>query len=76
MACKVVGFKSGEFNDRRTGELIEFGKMYVTYPDTSVTGECCESISIKPDMLVGLSVGDEIRLDRNQYGKVISFDIV
>lgn len=76
MAYEVVGKKAGTFTDRKTGEVVEFGRLYVNYPDTTVEGLACEAVSIKPDMLKGISVGDSVRFDRNQYGKVISVEPV
>lgn len=76
MACQVVGKKSGTFTDKKTGEVVEFGKLYVTYPDSTVEGLSCEAVSLKPEMIKGLSVGDNVRLNRNQYGRVIEVELV
>lgn len=76
MAYQVVGKKSGTFTDRKTGEVVEFGKLYVNYPELNVEGLSCEAVSLKPDALQNIKVGEQVRLDRNQYGKVISVEVV
>lgn len=76
MACKVVGKQVGKFTDRQTGELIEFAKLFVTYPSDGVEGEVAEECKLKPATIAEVSIGDDVRLERNQYGRVIAVDLV
>ena len=76
LPCVVVGKKTGSFNDRKTGELIEYGRLYVTYPYESVEGVMAEECRLKPATIAGVEVGDKVRLERNQYGKVIFVEAV
>ncbi len=78
MAVKVVGKRIGEFTDRKTGELIKFGKVFVEYADDKMKGLkglCAESISVKPDLCEEIPVGQNIQLFYNRYGKVEDFTI-
>jgi len=67
---KVVGYKVASFKDKDTNKEIEYGKLYVTYPDENVDGLCCEAISVKPVLLDMVKVGDEVTLSYNKFGKV------
>jgi len=76
MIYSVLGKKTGNFTDKKTGENITFAKLYVTFPDDTVEGECVEAVSVNPDRAKEISVGDKVRFDRNQYGKVICVELV
>jgi len=76
MKYTVLGKRIGNFTDKKTGEVVNFGKVYVSYPDDYVDGLCVEDMSVKPDRLSSVSVGDVITVDRNKYGKIIGLDVV
>lgn len=67
---KVVGMKLASFTDKKTGEVISYGKIYVTYESKNVTGLQTEEITVKPDMVNMVKVGQEIDVLYNKYGKV------
>lgn len=78
MAMKVIGKRISEFTDKATGNKVEFGKLYVNYQDSSVTGvqgTIAESISVRPELLTEIPVGSEVTLIYNRYGKVDDFTI-
>lgn len=78
MAVKVIGKRIGSFTDKKTGELIQFGKVFVTYPDSTMQGlmgEVAESISMKPELVQEVPVGSEITVIYNKYGKAEDFTI-
>lgn len=78
MAMKVIGKRFGAFTDKSTGNEVKFGKLYVTYEDSSVTGvqgTIAESISVRPELLTEIPVGSEVTLIYNRYGKVEDFTV-
>lgn len=80
MAMNVIGKRVGSFTDKKTGEVITFGKIFVVYPaDESMKGtegDIAEAISLKPEMVAQIPVGSDIELYYNKYGRVNDFDIV
>jgi hypothetical protein len=78
MSMKVVGKRFGTFKDKTTGNEVKFGKLYVEYQDSTVTGVqgfIAEAISVKPELLEEIPVGSEVTLNYNKYGKVEDFQI-
>lgn len=78
MAMKVIGKRTSTFTDKKSGEVITFGKLYVTYKDSTVSGvigEIAEAISVRPEILEEIPVGSEVTLIYNRYGKVEDFQL-
>jgi len=78
MAVKVIGKRTGSFKDKDNGREVAFGKLFVTYEDSTVTGlqgSIAESISVKPEILQEIPVGSDIVLIYNRYGKVEDFTL-
>jgi hypothetical protein len=78
MAMKVIGRRIGTFKDKSNGNEVTFGKLYVTYEDSTVTGvvgSIAEAISVRPEILQEIPVGSEVTLIYNRYGKVEDFTI-
>ncbi len=78
MAMKVIGKRISTFTDKKSGEVINFGKLYVTYKDSTVSGvigEIAEAISVRPEILQEIPVGSEVTLIYNRYGKVEDFQL-
>lgn len=76
MAMKVIGKRIGSFKEKETGKEVAYGKLYVTYEDstmTGLTGSIAEAISVKPEILQEIPVGSDIVLIYNKYGKVEDF---
>lgn len=72
----VIGKRTGSFRDHQTGQEIIFGKLYVVYDAKNVEGQVAEAISVKPDLLKDIPVGEEVELSYNKYGRVQSFSIL
>lgn len=75
-ACKVIGYKIGEFTDKKSGEKVTYGKLYTTSEAKDVNGLACEAFSVKPDMLSGIGIGDDVEILYNRYGRVESVVVV
>lgn len=78
MAMKVIGKRIGSFKEKETGKDVAYGKLYVTYEDSTMTGlagSIAESISVRPEILQEIPVGSEITLIYNRYGKVEDFTL-
>jgi hypothetical protein len=74
----VIGLRNGSFTDKRTREVVSYGRIYVTYPFDSPDGKLpegcegqkCEELKVSVDALSGVKVGDEIEPVYNRYGRV------
>lgn len=74
----VIGLRNGSFTDKKTGEVVSYGRIYVNYPFESADGklpdgcqgEKCEELRVPVDSLSGVKVGDEIEPVYNRYGRV------
>lgn len=74
----VIGLRNGSFTDKKTGEVVSYGRIYVTYPFESpdgklpegCQGEKCEELHVPVDALSGVKVGDVIEPVYNKYGRV------
>ncbi len=78
MAMKVIGKRIGSFKEKETGKEVAYGKLYVTYEDSTVTGlqgSIAEAISVRPEILQEIPVGSEVVLIYNRYGKVEDFTV-
>ncbi|WP_101696665.1 hypothetical protein [Clostridium minihomine] len=79
MAVKVIGKRISSFTDKKTGEVITFGKIFVVYPAgedmKGAEGEIAEAISVKPELASQIPIDSEIELYYNKYGKVHAFDL-
>jgi hypothetical protein len=76
MAMKVMGKRTGSFKDKDNGKEVAFGKLYVNYEDSTVTGvqgTIAEAISVKPELLEKIPIGSDVTLIYNKYGKVDDF---
>lgn len=76
---EVVGMSYGTFNDKQTGNLIRYASIHVigdfktasegsdyhTQGKKTFTFKC-----VAPDVFAEVSVGDEVTLFFDQYGKV------
>lgn len=71
---KVIGFSERSFTAKDTGALIEGMNIYVTFENDRTTGIACDRIFISNKRLEQCcyfpSVGDEIDLQYNRFGKI------
>lgn len=78
MAMKVIGKRFGSFKDKQTGNEVNFGKLYVTYEDSTVSGvqgTIAEAVSVRPELLEEIPVGSEVTLIYNRYGKIEDLNV-
>lgn len=76
MSIRVLGIKSGSFNDKVTGKLVEYCQLHVAAEDKNVTGEAVEVLKINQDLAdsaKALKPGDKITVNYNKFGKVEDF---
>lgn len=80
MKVKIIGKRSGSFTDKKTGELVSFGKMSVVTPfpidQTGCEGEQALEVSVKPNVLADIPVPSEANLDFNSKGNLISIELL
>lgn len=75
MKYKVLGKRIGSFNDPVTGNVINFGRLFVSYQDPDVEGMATEAVKVSPQLLTNIKVGDTVRLDRNNKGRVLAVEL-
>lgn len=80
MKVKIIGKRSGSFTDKKTGELVSFGKMSCITPfpldQKDFEGEQALEVSVRPDVLVNVPVPSEAELDFNQNGSLIGINLL
>lgn len=80
MKVKIIGKRSGSFTDKKTGELVSFGKMSCITPlpldQKDCEGEQALEVSVRPDVLVNIPVPSEAELDFNQNGSLIGINLI
>lgn len=68
---KVMGFKTGDFYDEKSGQNRHFIHLYCIYPDDSVTGLRAEVFKCSSDdVLNGVTFGQYVELYFNEKKKV------
>lgn len=80
----VIGVRNGSFTDKKTGKVVSYGRIYVTYPFESpdgklpegCQGEKCEELRVPVDALYGVKVGDTIEPVYNKYGRVQAVEVM
>lgn len=80
MKVKIIGKRSGSFTDKKTRELVSFGKMSCITPfpldQKDSEGEQALEVSVRPDVLVNVPVPSEAELDFNQNGSLIGINLL
>ena len=71
---KVIGFSESSFTAKDTGALIDGMNIFVTFENSRTTGLACDRIFVSRNRLDQCgyfpSVGDDIELLYNRYGKI------
>ena len=74
---KVVGFYTGEFKTRDTGEIKIYHNLFIVFPREGATGIGSEKISVRgQDPFKGIQVGDYVELMYDRYGNCTRIDPV
>lgn len=80
MKVKIIGKRSGSFTDKKTGELVSFGKMSCITPfpldQKDSEGEQALEVSVRPDVLCNIPIDSEAELDFNQNGSLIGINLL
>lgn len=74
----VIGKRLGTFKDKDTGEIVSYGRLYVTYPFDLVDGKVpdgcegqrVEEVKAPVDALADVQIGDTVEPVYNKYGRV------
>lgn len=80
MKVKIIGKRSGSFTDKKTGELVSFGKMSCITPfpidQKGCEGDQALEVSVKPEVLANVPVPSEANLDFNSKGNLIAIELL
>lgn len=79
----VIGKRLGTFTDKKTGEVVSYGRLYVTYPFDLVggklpegcEGEKAEELKVPVEALDSVEIGDMVQPVYNRYGRVEAVDV-
>lgn len=73
----VVGIEHCQFTNKE-GKEIKFDRVSLLsdIPSDRGEGQTAEVVSCSPDKSLGLTVGEDVELLYNKYGKVQRFDYV
>lgn len=71
MTKEVVGMRSYEFQGK-DGDKVQGMNLYLQWTEDKIAGVACEAVSVSMEKLDGYdpSLGDEVRVGYNRYGKV------
>lgn len=76
----VIGFSDRSFTSKDTGALIEGMYIYVSFENKRTTGSACDRFFISRKRLDESgyypSLGDEIELQYNRYGKITGIRLI
>ena len=80
MKVEIIGKRLGSFTDKKTGELVRFGKMSCIAP-FSLDNKDCEGqqaleVSVRPDVLCNIPIDSQAELDFNQNGSLIGINLL
>ena len=74
MLFRFVGIEKVDYTSRNTGDRVRGTNLYVHYPSEDrpgLQGERCDKLYVKEAIdCSSLSVGDDIEVYYNRYGKV------
>lgn len=77
---KVIGFSERSFTAKDTGALIEGMNIYVTFENKRTTGSACDRLYVSRQRLDDCdyypSIGDDIELQYNRFGKIIGIRLI
>ena len=77
---KVIGFVERNFTSKDTGALIEGMYIYVTFENNRTTGLASDRLYVSRHRLEQFcyspSVGDDIELQYNRYGKISGIRLI
>lgn len=67
----VIGIEDVSYPSKKTGEIINGYRFYLTYESKKVEGLACEVVWVSGGVdIPDVEVGDKIELFYNQFGKV------
>jgi len=74
MLFRIVGIEKVDYTSKNTGDRVRGTNLYVHYPSEDrpgLQGERCDKLYVKEAIdCSSLSVGDDIEVYYNRYGKV------
>ena len=77
---KVIGFSDRSFTSKDTGAVIDGMNIFVTFENSRTTGSACDRIFVSRYRLdqcgYNPSVGDDIELQYNRYGKISGIRLI
>lgn len=65
----VIGKKAATFVDKKTGDIVSYGRLFVEYPDEETEGLACDVFPMNPEVFEGVEVGDLVEIACNKKGK-------
>lgn len=68
---KIIGIRYGDRTSKTTGNIYRAANVYLTFAGRNIDGLGCKEIFCKADSIDSdVSIGDEVNVLYNQYGKV------
>lgn len=75
MKCSVVGYEYFDYQNK-AGQTVPSCRLHVEYPKRDCEGVAVEPVFVRRETLADYrpQVGDDIVLDYNRYGSVVSVE--
>lgn len=72
MKVEIIGIESVDYESKKTGKRVEGYRLHVQYEKEMCQGYATDVVFINKNFLEGFTVGDEVEILYNKYGKVAS----
>lgn len=75
MKVEIVGIENVDYESKKTGKRVEGFRLHVQFEKENCQGYATDVVFIAKDVLENFTVGDEVELLYNKYGRVASLRI-
>lgn len=72
MKVEIIGIESVDYESKKTGRRVEGYRLYVQFEKEHCQGYATDVVFIKKSLLEDFTVGDEVEILYDKYGKVVS----
>lgn len=72
MKYEIVGIENVDYESKKTGRRVEGYRLYVQFEKENCQGSATDCVFINKNILEGFTLGDEVEILYNKYGKVAS----
>lgn len=72
MKYEIIGIENVDYESKKTGKRVEGYRLHVQYLKENCQGFATDVVFITKSLLEDYTIGDEVEILYNKYGKVAS----